>query len=106
MDFLGNGVEFVERLQARGDTENSCIVFDHVKRFKDWTTMACHVYDIKYCKVMTIACCDMQSKDDVAHTLFGRIWMPSWQRTVCQLQALKVSWQTTHKKIGMQWKCV
>lgn len=69
MDFLGNGVEFVERLQARGDTENSCIVFDHVKRFKDWTTMACHVYDIKYCKVMTIACCDMQSKDDTIQIL-------------------------------------
>jgi hypothetical protein len=60
-------------MQARGDTKNSCILFDHVKRLKDWTTMACYVYDIKYCKVMTIACCDMQSKDGVAHTQFGNL---------------------------------
>jgi hypothetical protein len=26
-------------------------------------TMACHVYDSSYCRVMTIAVCDMQSKD-------------------------------------------
>ena len=32
--------------------------------------MACHVYDTTYCKVMTIACCDMQSEDAVAQTLF------------------------------------
>ncbi len=25
--------------------------------------MACHVYDLIYCKVMTIVICDMQSKD-------------------------------------------
>ena len=25
--------------------ENSWIMFDHVKRLKDWTTLACHVYD-------------------------------------------------------------
>ena len=34
--------------------------------------MASHVYDSKYCKVMTIAICDMQSKDAKAQELF---WM-------------------------------
>ena len=50
--------------------ENSWIMFDHVKRLKDWTTLACHVYDSKYCKVLTIACYDIQFEDGVAQTLF------------------------------------
>ncbi len=70
VDLPGSGVDLVRRMQAGGDMENSWIMFDHVKRVKDWTTMACHVYDIKYCKVLTIACCDMQSEDYVAQTLF------------------------------------
>ena len=36
-----------------------CITFDHVKHLNDWTTFACHMYDSKYCKVLTIACCDV-----------------------------------------------
>jgi hypothetical protein len=35
------------------------VMFDHVERVKHWTTMACHVYDSVYCRVMTIAICDM-----------------------------------------------
>jgi hypothetical protein len=38
-------------------------MFDHVKQIVGWTTMACHVCDPKYYKVMTIIVCDMQSKD-------------------------------------------
>lgn len=38
-------------------------MFDHIKRVKHWTTMAYHVYDNAYCKVMTIAVCDMKSED-------------------------------------------
>jgi hypothetical protein len=38
-------------------------MFDHVKHVQRWTTMACHVYDIVYCKVMMIVVYDMQSKD-------------------------------------------
>jgi hypothetical protein len=36
-------------------------MFDHVKRVKGWTTMAC--------RVMTIAVCDMQSEDVMAQSL-------------------------------------
>ena len=43
--------------------ENSSIMFNYIKHVKDWTTMACHVYDSRYCKILTIACCDMQSED-------------------------------------------
>ena len=45
-------------------------MFDHVKCLKVWTTFVCHVYDSKYCKVLTIACCNMQSEDDTDHTIF------------------------------------
>ena len=43
--------------------ENTRILFTHVKHVKDWTTQACHVYDSKYHKMLTIAYCDMQSLD-------------------------------------------
>jgi hypothetical protein len=47
-------------------------MFDHVKRVKEWTTMACHVYDAAYCKVMTIAVCDMQSEDTKVQCIMWR----------------------------------
>ena len=34
--------------------------------------MACHVYNSLYCKVMTIAVCDMQSEDCIAQVHFWR----------------------------------
>jgi hypothetical protein len=58
-----SGVDLVKRMQPGRDLENSWLMFDHVKRVKEWTTMACHVYNVVYCKVMTIAICDMQSED-------------------------------------------
>jgi len=38
-------------------------MFDHYRGVLSWTTMACHVYDPNYVKVMIVAICDMQSKD-------------------------------------------
>ena len=68
----GSGVDLVKRMQAGGDLQCAWMMFDHVKRVKEWTTMACHVYDSLYCKVMTIAVCDMQSEDCTAQVLFWR----------------------------------
>ena len=34
--------------------------------------MACYVYDSRYCKVLTIACCDMQSDDGTTQNLLGK----------------------------------
>ena len=34
--------------------------------------MACHVYDSTYCRVMTIACCDMQSEDNTAQQVMWK----------------------------------
>jgi len=55
----GSGIDLVMRMQASGDLQDSQMMFDHVKRVKEWTTMACHVYDSTYYRMMTIACCDM-----------------------------------------------
>lgn len=68
----GSGVDLVKRMQVGGDLENAWIMFDHVKRVKAWTTMACHVYDSTYCRVMTIAMCDMQSEDAVAQSVLWK----------------------------------
>ena len=68
----GSGVDLVRRMQPGGDLENSWLMFDHVKRVRQWTTMACHVYDSTYCRVMTIASCDMQSEDCEAQIVFWR----------------------------------
>jgi hypothetical protein len=51
----GSGVDLVRRMQVGGDLQISWLMFDHVKRVRGWTTMAYHVYDSEYCRVMTIA---------------------------------------------------
>ena len=70
VDRPGSGVDLVKRMQPGGDLQDCWIIFDHVKRVESWRTMASHVYDSKYCKVMTIAICDMQSEDAEAQELF------------------------------------
>jgi hypothetical protein len=65
-----NGVDLVRRMQPGGDIENAWIMSDHVKLVKGWTTMAAHVYDGTYQRVMTISCCDFQLEDKEAQMLF------------------------------------
>lgn len=67
-----SGVDLVTRMQPGGDLEDAWIMFDHVRRVKLWTTIACHVYDTTYCRVMTIAVCDMQSEDVIAQCDFWK----------------------------------
>jgi hypothetical protein len=50
-------------MQLIGDLQNVWIMFDRVKHVAGWTTMAYHVYDPLYCKVLTIVVCDMQFED-------------------------------------------
>jgi hypothetical protein len=70
VDGPGSGVDLVRRMQPEGDLEHCFVMFDHVKRVKSWTTLACHVYDSKYCKVMTIAVCDMQTEGTEGQMIF------------------------------------
>ena len=56
---LGSGIDLVKWMQLGNDLEDARMMFDHMKRVKKWTTMACHVYYSTYCCVMTIAVCNM-----------------------------------------------
>lgn len=47
-------------------------MFDHVKRVKALTTVACYLYDSTYCRVMTIAVCDMESEDIAAQMVLWK----------------------------------
>jgi hypothetical protein len=47
-------------VQPNDDLQNVWMMFDHVKNVQRWMTMACHIYDLVYCKVTMIAICDMQ----------------------------------------------
>jgi hypothetical protein len=68
----GSGVDLVKRMQPGEDLQNAWMMFDHVKWVRQWTTMACHVYDSTYCRIMTIASCDMQSDDCDAQIIFWK----------------------------------
>jgi hypothetical protein len=48
-------------MQLGDDLQNAWMMFDHVKHVQKWMIMACRIYDMAYCKVMTIIICDMQS---------------------------------------------
>jgi hypothetical protein len=39
----GSSVDLVKRMQPSGDLQNAWIMFNHIKRVKKWTTMACNV---------------------------------------------------------------
>lgn len=68
----GSRVDLVKRMQVGGDHKNAWIIFDHFKCVKAWTTMACHVYNSAFYRVVTIALCHMQSEDVAAKTLLWR----------------------------------
>jgi hypothetical protein len=59
-------------MQLGGDLQDAWMMFDHMKRVKKWTTMAYHIYDSSYCRVMTIAVCDMQLKDVAAQSVLWK----------------------------------
>ena len=71
-DGPGSGMDLVKRMQLGGDLKNAWLMLDHVKHVKEWTTMVCHVYNAVYCKVMTIAICDMQSEDTKVQCIMWR----------------------------------
>jgi len=56
---LGSGVDLVRHMQLGGDLQNSWLMFDHVKCFQEWTTMACHVYDSVYCSPLQFVMCNL-----------------------------------------------
>lgn len=59
-------MDLVKVMEGGGNMENVWIIFDCVKHLKNWTTMACHVYHIIYCKVIMIVYWDMQFEGGAA----------------------------------------
>jgi hypothetical protein len=53
------GFDLVWQMQLGDNLQNAWMMFDHIKHVQGWMTMACHVYNPVYCKVMTIVVCDM-----------------------------------------------
>jgi hypothetical protein len=84
-----------------GDVEHAWIMFDHVKRVKNWTTMAYHVYNSAYCRVMTIAVCDMQSEDAAAQMVLWKNLNDVMARHGFQSRSSRGSWRIVLKQTGM-----
>jgi hypothetical protein len=64
--------DLIWRMQLSDDLQNAWMMFDHIKRVQGWKTMACHVYNMIYCKVMMITICDMQFEDTEAQCIMWR----------------------------------
>ncbi len=64
-----NGISFITQMQPKWDLQNAQIMFGHVKCVVGWTTMACHVYDLSYYKVMIIMVSDIKSRDTKAQQI-------------------------------------
>ncbi len=66
---LISGVELVIRM-TKGDLKTSWVMFDHIKKMHDWTTMGAYVYHPFGCCLMTIALCEMKVEDLKSQSLF------------------------------------
>ncbi len=62
----GSGYNLVKGMQLGCDLQTVWIMFNHVKGVEGWMTLAYHVYDSFYCKVMKIVICDMQFENTKA----------------------------------------
>jgi hypothetical protein len=62
-------VELMKRM-TKGDFIPYWVMFDHIKRMHDWTTMGAHVYDSSYYYLLTITLCEMKEENLESHNLF------------------------------------
>jgi hypothetical protein len=83
-----SGVDLVRRMQPSEDLENAWMMSDHVKRVKGWITMAAHVYDGTYQRIITISCCDFNRGIRMPKFSSGRTSTTSWPVTVSHIQTL------------------
>jgi hypothetical protein len=63
--------------------------------------MACYMYDAAYCKVMTIAVCDIQSEDAKVQCIMWRELNDLMRKTTWRIPTSKASWRTVCRPIGM-----
>ena len=98
----GSGVSLVRKMQLGGDLENEWVMFDHVKRVKEWTTFGVHVHDPNYCSVMTIAACNTQSERADAQECFQMSLLIVTEKHGMSNINLRDLCVTAHKPILMQ----
>jgi hypothetical protein len=83
-------------------------MFDHCKCLSGWITMACHVYDPNYVRVVTIVVCDMQSKDVESQGFMWRALLKVMKAKGVQMPKFKgfmannakVNWNVIHIVFG------
>jgi len=51
---IASKFNLVRQMQLGGDLQNAWMMFDHIKFVQGWMTMAYHVNDQVYCKVMML----------------------------------------------------
>jgi hypothetical protein len=66
---LGSGVELARKM-IEGDLKTYWVMFDHIKRVHNWTTMGAHVCDHLCHHMLTIVLCEMKAKDAKSQSLF------------------------------------
>jgi hypothetical protein len=59
VDGVASVFDLVHWMQSSDDLQNAWMMFDHVKHVQGWMTMACHIYDPIYYKVMMVIVYDM-----------------------------------------------
>lgn len=67
---MASGIDLVNKMRPGGELGESWVLFDFVKRMKDWTTMACHVYNPFLQELQTLAICEFKVEDTEAQVLF------------------------------------
>jgi hypothetical protein len=91
-------------MQSGDDLQNVWMMFDHIKDVQGWMTMACHVYDLVYYKVMMIAIFDMQSRDTEVQCVlwkkFNAIVEKKWLGTLVfkgfMADGVQTNWDVIH----------
>ncbi len=63
--------------------------------------MACHIYDLVYCKLMTIAVCDMEFENTKVQCILWRKLNAIVKKKGLGMPISKGSWRIVHKQIGM-----
>jgi hypothetical protein len=59
-------------MQLGGDLKNAWIMFDHFKCIEGALCIGCHIYDLMYCKILTIYFCNIHSKSTEAQCVLWR----------------------------------
>jgi hypothetical protein len=71
VDRVASRFDLVRRMQSDDNLQNAWMMFNHVKCVQGWT-MACHISNSVYCKVMMIVVCDMQFENMEVHCILWR----------------------------------